>query len=151
MANTQTNTDRAKRAKGSGLSEDELAAMKERLKEVKRAKSGKSDGRQDVLDTIAKMPEHDRKIATRIHEIVSEAAPDLQPKTWYGMPAYARNGKVVCFFKAASKFDGRYATLGFEEDARLDDGDMWETSYAILELTKAGEARITALVKKAAG
>lgn len=151
MASTQTNTDRAKNAKSSGLSEDELAAMKERLKEVKRSKSGKADPLQDLLEKIASMPEPDRSMATRIHELVTEAAPDLQPKTWYGMPAYARDGKVVCFFKAASKFDGRYATLGFEEDARLDDGDMWETSFAILKLTKAGEAKISAMVKKAAG
>ena len=151
MANTQTHTDRPKDAKGSGLSADELAAMKERLKEVKRQKSGKTDGRQDLLDKIAEMPEPDRSMATRINELVTAAAPDLQSRTWYGMPAWTRNGKVVCFFKAASKFDGRYATFGFEEDALLDDGQMWETSFAILKLTPEGEKKISALVKKAAG
>ena len=151
MANTQTHTGRPDKAKGSGLSEDELSAMKERLKEVKRSKSGKADGRQDLLDKIADMPEPDKSMATRIHEIVTEVAPDLEPKTWYGMPAWARNGKVVCFFKAASKFNGRYATLGFEEDAHLDDGQMWSTSLAILKLTPEGEKQISALVKKAAG
>lgn len=143
-AKSTTKTD-----KGSeGFTADERAAMRERARELKAA-SSKADGERDLLAKIAEMPEPDRAIAERIHAIVQANAPGLAPKTWYGMPAYARDGKVVCFFKAADKFKSRYATLGFEEDANLDDGAMWPTSYALTKLTPADEARIAALVKKA--
>ncbi len=140
----------AKTAKKSGWTDDERDAMKERARELKAA-SSKADGLNDVLAKIADMPAPDRAMAERLHALITAAAPDLDPKTWYGMPAYARpNGKLVVFFKAASKFNSRYATLGFEEHANLDDGSMWPTSYAITELTAADEAKISALVKKAA-
>ena len=134
---------------------EERAAMveisKERKTEARRAKGGKGDGEADVLAKIAEMPAGDRKIATRIHELVKEAAPELSPKTWYGMPAYANaDGKLICFFTAAAKFKSRYATFGFEETANLDDGTMWPTSFAVQELTPATEARLVELVKKAA-
>jgi uncharacterized protein YdhG (YjbR/CyaY superfamily) len=127
---------------------DEKAAMKERARELKAA-SAKADGEADLLAKLAEMPPSDRAIGERIHAIVKANAPDLAPKTWYGMPAYARDGKVVLFFKSADKFKSRYATLGFEEDARLDDGSMWPTSYALTNLTAADEAKVAALVKKA--
>ena len=139
--------------KSSGLTAEEQAAMKERIKELKaeaRASKNRAVGESDLLAKIAEMEEHDRFMATRIHEIVSEVAPDLWPKTWYGMPAYARDGKVICFFQAASKFDVRYATFGFQPDANLDDGNMWPASFALIELSPAEEAKIAALVKKAA-
>jgi len=126
---------------------EERAAMRERAKEAKRA--GKKDGESDVLAKIAEMPEADRVMAERIHAVVEEAAPDLAPKTWYGMPAYAKDGKVVCFFQSAQKFKSRYATLGFSDTANLDKGSMWPTSYALTKLTPADEARIKELVKKA--
>ena len=133
---------------------DEQAAMRERAKEVKaerrRTKAGE-DGEAEVLAKIAEMPESDRAIAERIHAIVKDRAPSLAPKTWYGMPAYARDGKVVCFFTPAAKFKARYATFGFNDDAKLDDGSMWPTSWAITKLTGADVARIGELVKKAAG
>jgi hypothetical protein len=138
-----------------GWTDDERAAMQERARELKaqsrRASgAGKADGESDVLAKIAEMPEADRVMAKRLHALIKASAPDLAPKTWYGMPAYAnKDGKVVCFFKAASKFNSRYATLGFEEAANLDDGTMWVTSFALTELTDADEARIGALVKKA--
>lgn len=135
------------------FTDDEREAMKNRALELKaeeRASKNKVAGEQILLAAVAKMPEPDRSMAKRIHEIVKAAAPDLFPKTWYGMPAYAtKEGKVVCFFQAASKFKYRYATLGFQEDARLDDGHMWPTAYAIIKLTPAEEAKIAALVKKA--
>jgi uncharacterized protein YdhG (YjbR/CyaY superfamily) len=136
-----------------GFSADEKAAMRERARELKaesRANADREAGLQDVLVKIAEMPPADRHMAERIHAIVTAAAPELAPKTWYGMPAYAKDGKLVCFFKAASKFDSRYATLGFEEAADLDDGSMWPTSYALTELTAADEQRIGELVKQAA-
>lgn len=139
--------------KSSGFSAEEQAAMKERAKELKaeaRAAKNRAAGESDLLAKIAEMAEHDRAMATRIHEIVSEVAPDLWPKTWYGMPAYARDGKVICFFQAASKFDVRYATFGFQPDANLDDGNMWPASFALINLTPAEEVEIAALVKKAA-
>ena len=141
-------------ANGKGFTADEKAAMRERAKELKaesRRSSDRADGERDLLAKIAEMPAPDRAMAQRIHALVTAAAPELDPKTWYGMPAYAKNGKLVCFFKAASKFDSRYATFGFEEAAQLDDGTMWPTSYALTELTPADEAKISALVKKAAG
>jgi uncharacterized protein YdhG (YjbR/CyaY superfamily) len=130
------------------FSDDERSAMKERAKELKAANSAAADV-ADVLAKIAEMPESDRVMASRLHELITAAAPDLAPKTWYGMPAYARDGKLICFFKAADKFKTRYATFGFEENAKLDDGSMWATSWALTKLTPADEAKIVALVKKA--
>jgi len=136
-----------------GFSAEEKAAMKERAKELKaeaRANKNKAEGEDAVLAAIAAMPEPDRAMARRLHEIVKANAPDLSPKTWYGMPAYAnQDGKVVCFFTAASKFNSRYATLGFNDDANLDEGAMWPASFALKELTAAVETKIGALVKKA--
>jgi uncharacterized protein YdhG (YjbR/CyaY superfamily) len=133
-----------------GFTAEERAAMKERAKELK-AEAGKADGEKDVLAKIAEMPEPDRAMAERIHAIVKANAPALSPKTWYGMPAYAnKEGKVVCFFTAAAKFKSRYATLGFDEAANLDEGTMWPVSFALKELGPAEEKRIAALVKKAA-
>ena len=133
-----------------GFTAEERAAMKERARELKAAKS-KEEAERDVLAKIAEMPKRDRALAKRIHEIVKATAPSLSPRTWYGMPAYANDdGKIVCFFKSADKFKSRYATLGFEEAANLDAGAMWPTSYALKELTTADEKKISALVKKAA-
>ncbi len=132
----------------SGFSAEERAAMRERARELK-AEASRADGEKTLLKKVAEMPEPDRSMATRIHEIVTAVAPELAPKTWYGMPAYARDGKVICFFQAASKFDARYASFGFNDDANLDDGAMWPTYFAIKELTKAGEAKIRALVQQA--
>jgi uncharacterized protein YdhG (YjbR/CyaY superfamily) len=132
-----------------GFTAEEKAAMKERAKELK-AEAAKADGESAVLEKIAEMPEPDRAMARRIHAIVKANAPVLSPKTWYGMPAYAnKDGKVVCFFTAASKFNSRYATFGFNDDANLDEGNMWPASFALKELTAAEEAKIAALVKKA--
>ena len=136
------------------FTDEELAAARERAKEIKaQAKRGPGADRElglkDVLDKIADMPEADRKLAERIHKIVSKTAPDLVPRTYYGMPAYARDGKIVCFFQPASKFKVRYATLGFETSAKLDDGAMWPTAWAVTKLTAAEEARVVKLVKKA--
>jgi uncharacterized protein YdhG (YjbR/CyaY superfamily) len=132
--------------------DDEKEAMKARAKELKaeaRRGAEKADGEKDLLAKVAEMPESDRVMAERIHAVVMASAPDLSPKTWYGMPAYAKDGKVVCFFKAASKFDTRYATLGFEEAAMIDDGDFWPTSYGLTKMTPAIEKQIGELVKKA--
>ena len=134
------------------FSADERAAMKERAKELKaeaRANKDKAAGESDVLAKIAEMPEPDRAIAARLHAIIRASAPDLAAKTWYGMPAYARDGKIVCFFTSADKFKSRYATFGFNDSANLDEGAMWPTSFALTELTGDVEARIGALVKKA--
>lgn len=135
----------------NGFTAEERAAMKERAKEVKAGsrKGKKANGEKDVLDKIAEMPESDRAMAERIHEIVKASAPELSPKTWYGMPAYAKDGKVVCFFQSADKFKARYATFGFNDTANLDDGTMWPTSFALTELTDAAATRIAELVKKA--
>ena len=132
--------------KSKGFTDDERAAMKERAQELK---AGKADGEGAVLAKIAQMQGADRAMATRLHGIIKTAVPALSPKTWYGMPAYARDGKVVCFFQPAQKFKSRYATLGFSDEARLDEGAMWPTSFALKELTASEEARIVALVKKA--
>ncbi|HWQ15476.1 MAG TPA: DUF1801 domain-containing protein [Roseiflexaceae bacterium] len=136
-----------------GFSDEERAAMKERARELKaeaRANKSRAEGESDVLAKIAEMPEPDRAMASRLHEIIKASAPALSPKTWYGMPAYAnKDGKVVCYFTAASKFNSRYATFGFNDDANLDEGNMWPTSFALKELTAAEEERISALVKKA--
>jgi uncharacterized protein YdhG (YjbR/CyaY superfamily) len=141
----------AKTAKKSkGFTAEERAAMRERARELKAAQS-KEEAENDVLAKIAEMPKADRVLAERIHAIVKEAAPALSAKTWYGMPAYADDdGKVVCFFKSAAKFNSRYATLGFEEAANLDKGAMWPTSYALTDLTDPDAAKIRTLVKKAA-
>jgi uncharacterized protein YdhG (YjbR/CyaY superfamily) len=136
-----------------GFTDDEKAAMKARARELKaeaRANKKKEAGESDVLAAIAGMPEADRVMAERLHKIITASAPDLWPKTWYGMPAYARDGKVVCFFQSAAKFDARYATLGFNDTANLDEGDMWPTAFALKELTAAGEEKIAELVKRAA-
>ena len=136
-----------------GWTDEERAAMKERAKELKagapRGRTGKADGEGDLLAKLAEMPEADRAMGERIHAIVKASAPSLSPKTWYGMPAYAKDGKVVCFFQSAAKFNARYATLGFSDEANLDEGAMWPTAFALTELTAADEARIGALVKKA--
>ena len=134
--------------KSDGFTAEEKAAMKERAKELKAAQN-KEAGENAALEAINAMEEPDRAMAMRIHELVTENAPDIWPKTWYGMPAYAKDGKVICFFQAASKFKVRYATFGFQPDANLDEGDMWPTSFALKELTAATEAKIMALVKKA--
>lgn len=131
-----------------GFTAEEKAAMKERARELK-AEAERADGESALLAKIAEMTEPDRSMAERVHAIVKANAPDLTPKTWYGMPAYAREGKIVCFFQAAQKFDARYATLGFNDTANLDEGTMWPTTYALKELTAATEARIGELVKKA--
>jgi uncharacterized protein YdhG (YjbR/CyaY superfamily) len=144
MTATKTNARKSK-----GLSAEERAALKERLKEEKAEREGKMK-EADVLAKIAEMPEPDRTMATRIHEIVKANAPQLTPRTWYGMPAYAnKEGKVACFFTAASKFNERYASFGFNAAANLDEGNMWPTAFALLKITPAEEAQIAALVKKA--
>lgn len=132
----------------SGFTAEERAAMKERARELK-AQARREDGEKAVLEKIAEMPPSDRTLAERIHAIVREHAPMLAPKTWYGMPAYARDDKIVCFFQSADKFKSRYATLGFNDAATLDDGAMWPTTFAVTELTAAEEKNIAALVKKA--
>jgi len=145
----------AKRTTGKtseGFTDEERAAMKERARELKaeaRANKSKADGERDVLAKIAEMKGRDRTMAKRLHAIVKASAPDLMPKTWYGMPAYAKDGKVVCYFQDAQKFNSRYATFGFSDEANLDKGAMWPTAFALKELTAADEAAIGALVKKA--
>ncbi|MGD8485389.1 MAG: DUF1801 domain-containing protein [Chloroflexota bacterium] len=150
MNDTDNSTSASEQAEG-GFSDAEKAAMKERAKELKaeaRASKKREDGERAVLEKIAEMPEPDRGMAVRIHAIVTASAPELWPRTWYGMPAYARDGKVVVFFQGAAKFEARYSTLGFNDAAHLDDGSMWPTSYALRELTDVEEARIAELVKK---
>jgi uncharacterized protein YdhG (YjbR/CyaY superfamily) len=135
-----------------GFTDDERAAMKERAREVRTARrrgSSAVDGETDLLEKIAEMTEQDRVMAERIHAIVKAAVPDIAPRTWYGMPAYAKDGDVVCFFQPAQKFKSRYATLGFSDKANLDEGTFWPNAYALTELTPANERTITALVKKA--
>jgi uncharacterized protein YdhG (YjbR/CyaY superfamily) len=160
MAERQTATKGARSAKrtsgktSTGFTAEERAAMRERAKELKAdgrrgPQAGKADGESDVLAKIAEMPTPDRAKAERFHAIVTASAPALSPRTWYGMPAYAKDGKVVCFFKSAHKFKSRYATLGFSDQANLDDGDMWPTDFALRELTADVEERISSLVKKA--
>jgi len=131
-----------------GFTAEERAAMRERAKELKAA-ANREEAERDVLAKIAEMPEPDRDMAERLHALVKESAPELEARTWYGMPAYSKDGKVVCFFQSASKFKARYATLGFNDRANLDEGVMWPTSFALQELTAAEEARIGELVKKA--
>jgi uncharacterized protein YdhG (YjbR/CyaY superfamily) len=134
--------------KSKGFTDEERAAMKERAQELK-AEARNADGESAVLAKIAEMPEPDRAMAKRLHEIVKASAPGLSPKTWYGMPAYAKDGKVVCYFQNAAKFKSRYSTFGFNDAANLDEGAMWPTSFALMELTATEEAKISALVKKA--
>jgi uncharacterized protein YdhG (YjbR/CyaY superfamily) len=149
-AKRTTATDKS----SEGWTDEERAAMKARAQELKAtarrgSRADKADGEGDVLAKIAKMPESDRAMAERLHAIIKASAPALSPRLWYGMPAYAKDGKVVCFFQAAQKFNSRYATFGFNDAANLDEGAMWPTSFALTELTAADEARIAALVKKA--
>ncbi len=139
-----------------GFTDEERAAMRERSQELKAAArsgrgAGKADGESDVLAKIAEMPGPDRAMAQRLHAIIKASAPALSPRTWYGMPAYAKDGKVVCFFQSAQKFKTRYATFGFSDQANLDEGAMWPTAFALKELTAAEEARISALVQRAVG
>jgi uncharacterized protein YdhG (YjbR/CyaY superfamily) len=151
MATAQKSSSR-KPADGDVFTAAEKAAVREAARERKaqaRSLDARADGERDVLAKIAEMPESDRVIAERIHAVIKASAPDLAPKTWYGMPAYALDGKLVCFFKSADKFKSRYATFGFEEHAHIDDGNMWPTSWALTKLTAADEARFAALVKKA--
>jgi uncharacterized protein YdhG (YjbR/CyaY superfamily) len=143
-----------KKRASSGFTEDERAAMRERAEELKAAASRgsgakRADGESDVLAKIAEMPQPDRAMAERLHALITATAPDLWPRTWYGMPAYAKDGKVLCFFQGSQKFKARYSTLGFSDQANLDDGAMWPTSFALKELTSGGEAKIRALVKQA--
>jgi uncharacterized protein YdhG (YjbR/CyaY superfamily) len=140
--------------KPKGFTEEERTAMKARAQELKaeaRADKDKAEGESDVLAKINEMGEPERFMAKRLHEVIKASAPALSPKTWYGMPAYAKNGKVVCFFQSAQKFKTRYATLGFSDQANLDEGSMWPTAFALRELTTSEEAKIRALVKKAVG
>ncbi len=140
--------------KSKGFTDEERAAMRERARELKaeaRAEKNRAEGESAVLAKIAEMPEPDRAMAERLHAIVTASAPSLSPKTWYGMPAYAKDGKVLCYFQAAAKFNARYATFGFNDVANLDEGAMWPTSFALTALTADDEARIGALVKKAVG
>ncbi|MDX2527321.1 iron chaperone [Streptomyces europaeiscabiei] len=157
-----TNTAKSTRSGGTaearfdGFTVEERAAMKEHAQELKASarrgpRTARADGESDVLAKIAGMSDADRALAERLHEIVRSNAPDLSPKLWYGMPAYARDGKVVCFFQSAQKFKSRYATLGFSDQARLDEGTLWPTTYALTELTAATEARIGELIRRAAG
>jgi uncharacterized protein YdhG (YjbR/CyaY superfamily) len=138
--------------KSTGFTDAEKAAMRERAKEAKaeeRMNKNRAEGEKAIQEKIAEMSEPDRSLAQRIHAIVSDSAPDLMPKTWYGMPAYARDGKVVCYFTPAEKFESRYATFGFNDTANLDDGAMWPTSFALKQLTGAEEKKIAALVQRA--
>jgi uncharacterized protein YdhG (YjbR/CyaY superfamily) len=138
----------ARKKESKGFTDEERSAMRERAQELK---SGKTDGESAVLAKIAEMPEPDRSMAERLHAIVKANAPTLSPKTWYGMPAYAKDGKVVCFFQSAEKFKSRYATLGFSDKASLDEGAMWPTAFALTELTDSEEARIATLLKRSVG
>jgi uncharacterized protein YdhG (YjbR/CyaY superfamily) len=151
MSQGKNSTKTAKTS--NGFTDEEKAAMKARAQEMKaeaRANKDKAEGESAVLAAIAALKEPDRTMAKRVHAIIKTSAPALSPKTWYGMPAYARDGKVICFFQAASKFNTRYATFAFRHDANLDEGDMWPVAFALKELTAAVEAKIDALVKKAA-
>ncbi|MCL2555156.1 MAG: DUF1801 domain-containing protein [Actinomycetia bacterium] len=157
MSGTRTTAKKAGSTDGAydGFTEEERDAMKSRAKELKatsrRGPRAAADAEAEVLAKIAEMAEADRALAERVHAVVRSAAPGLAPKLWYGMPAYARDGKVVCFFQSAQKFKSRYATLGFNDPALLDDGTMWPTAFALTEWTPAGEERIAALVAQAAG
>lgn len=149
----KTDSKKSTQQSAAGFTDEEKAAMKARAQEQKleaRLSKDRGAGEKAIAEAIAQMDAHDRALANRLHEIVSASAPMLMPKTWYGMPAYANaEGKVICFFQAASKFNARYATFGFQHDAALDDGNMWATSFALIKLTAAEEAKIIALVKNA--
>jgi uncharacterized protein YdhG (YjbR/CyaY superfamily) len=147
----QQSAKQSTRKKSNGFTDEERAAMRERVKELKAEKrvGKKADGESEVLAKIAEMPQPDRGLAERLHKIIKASAPDLSPKTWYGMPAYAKDDKVVCFFRPAYKFKDRYATFGFNDKANLDEGNMWPTAFGLTKLTAADEKRIRALVKKA--
>jgi uncharacterized protein YdhG (YjbR/CyaY superfamily) len=151
--NTKTDTKKTTKKSGEGFSAEEKAAMKARAQELKaeeRTSKSREEGEKAIFAAIEQMQESDRSMASRLHEIIKDSAPDLLPKTWYGMPAYAnKDGKVICFYQAASKFNVRYATFGFQHDANIDDGNMWPTSFALIKLTATEEAKIAALVKKA--
>ena len=154
MKDTQKSAKSTTGRASKGFTDEERAAMRERAQELKAAtrrgpRAGKADGESDVLAKIAEMPEPDRAMAERLHAIIRASAPALSPRLWYGMPAYARDGNVVCFFQSTQKFKTRYATFGFSDKAKLDEGAMWPTAFALKELTAADEARIGALVKKA--
>jgi uncharacterized protein YdhG (YjbR/CyaY superfamily) len=156
MKGTQTGARNAGATAGKydGFTDEERSAMKERARELKAtphrgSRSARADAESDVLAKIAEMPDTDRVLAERIHDIIKGSAPGLAPRTWYGMPAYAKDGKIVCFFQSAQKFKTRYATLGFSDQANLDDGDMWPSAYALKDLTAAGQERIAALIQKA--
>jgi uncharacterized protein YdhG (YjbR/CyaY superfamily) len=150
----KTDTKGSTKKSSEGFTAEEKAAMKARSQELKaeaRTSKNREEGEKAVFAAIAQMKESDRTMARRLHEIIKDSAPDLMPKTWYGMPAYTnKDGKVICFYQAASKFNVRYATFGFQPDANLDDGNMWSTSFALIKLTAAEETKIKALVKKAA-
>ena len=152
-SSTKKATKKSAKSKSSkGFTAEERAAMKERAQELKaeaRWKKSKADGESDLLAKVAEMKGSDRAMATRLHAIIKASAPELSPRTWYGMPAYSKDGKVLCYFQSAQKFKSRYATFGFSDEAKLDEGAMWPTSFALKELTTAEEARIGALVKKA--
>jgi uncharacterized protein YdhG (YjbR/CyaY superfamily) len=145
--NTQKSAGRSTRKAAKGFTDEERAAMRERVRELKGTDKG--DGESDVLAKIAEMPERDRAMAERLHALIKTTAPALSPRTWYGMPAYAKDGKVICFFQSGQKFKTRYATFGFSDKADLDDGAMWPVAFALKELTTAEEKRIAALVKQA--
>jgi uncharacterized protein YdhG (YjbR/CyaY superfamily) len=153
IMNPTTETKKSVKKTNEGFSAEEKAAMKARAQEMKaeaRISKNREEGEKAVLEAIAQMKEPDRSMAKRLHEIICTTAPELMPKTWYGMPAYAnKDGKLICFFQAAGKFGVRYATFGFQPDASLDDGNMWATSFALIKLTAAEEEKIRALVKKA--
>ncbi len=153
---TRRSTTNTGRETSESFTDEERDAMREHAREMKTAaqrgkQASKEDGERDVLAKIAEMPEPDRTMAERLHTIIRASAPDLSPRTWYGMPAYAKDGNVICFFQSAQKFKSRYATLGFSDKANLDDGSMWPTSFALKELTAAEEDRIISLVKQAVG
>ncbi len=148
MTDTQQAATRTSGQASTGFTAEERAAMRERAKELKAAQST-ADGARDCLAKIAEMQGADRTMAERLHALITDSAPDLAPKTWYGMPAYAKEGTIICFFKSAQKFTTRYATLGFSDKANLDEGTMWPTDFALTEVTAADEARIAALVKRA--
>ena len=148
MSAKKTTQKSADRNAAESWTKEERAAMKERARELKASKD-RAAGEADLLAKIKEMKGSDRKMAERLHEVVTTSAPDLWPRTWYGMPAYAKDGKVLCFFQSAQKFNSRYATFGFSDEASLDKGAMWPTSFALTELTAADEAKIAALVKKA--
>jgi uncharacterized protein YdhG (YjbR/CyaY superfamily) len=154
MEDTRKSAKRTAGKKREGFTDDERGAIQERAKELKAsarrgAPADKADGESEVLAKIAEMTEPDRAMAERVHAVIKASAPDLSPRTWYGMPAYANDGRVVCFFQPAQKFKSRYATLGFNDGANLDEGTMWPTAFALTKLTKADEKRIAALVKRA--